>query len=429
MAHPCAGTTTSIASIAVLAASRARVSGKLCSPLLALIITCGCTGLRPLPPPRLGPCEAISNSSSSDLWRCLDEIDSLVQSDISRPQPRESAYRSTTRVTAGDLRRKFGDQSPKRACGGRVPAGFVNVPEREKMEPRATGRAPLHAYFRAARPGMATVIVLHGLYDSKHSRYIRLTAELLAAQGFGVLVPDLRWHGCLFHWPPTLGLEEAQDVVAWREWLRERTPESPVGLVGFSLGSLDVIRALALDSRGDIFRAGGIVISPPARLRLTFVAVDDPPSFADHGGLSLVQRFFHLALRRRMRTIAGVSGVNRAAAGLDPASERPFTEILDWLAGQPPWPPGTNWSSLLERADPGPQLALIRRPLAIVASRRDPVCSELAFVDLFAAAEANPSLHLFATTDGGHIGQIGTYPQWMSDLLVRFFRASPEVGP
>lgn len=391
---------------------------------LAVFFT-GCTGLRSLPPPRLASCEATGNA---DLWGCLDEIDRLVDAGVSRPQPRESAYRSTSRVAAGDFWRKLGDQSPKRACGGVVPAGFLRIPEREQMEPPGTGRAPLHAYFRAPRPGMATIIVLHGLYDSKHSRYVRLTAELLAAQGFGVLVPDMRWHGCLLLWLPTLGFEEAKDLIDWRKWLRARAPDSPVGLIGFSLGTLDVIRALALDPGGDTFRAGGIVVSPPASLPLALTGLDDPPSLVDRGELSFIHRFFLTALRRRMKTLAGSPAANGAGANFDLASERPFGEFIAWLSRQPPWPPNTTGSCLLEFADPCPQLALIRRPLAIVASRRDPIFSQLAFVDLSAAAAANPWLHLFATTDGGHIGQIGTYPQWMSDLLVRFFRASPGVS-
>jgi predicted alpha/beta-fold hydrolase len=396
--------------------------------VLILALSVGCTGLRPLPRPTLAPCPAAAGTQ--DLWRCLDDVDRLVGAGIGDPQPHESAYRGTTRMVDGDLRRKFGDLSPAHACGGAVPAGFVRVPEVPAMEPVRPGRAPLEAYFHPPRRGMATILVVHGLFDSKHVRYVRLTAAFLAAQGFGVLVPDMRWHGCLYRWLPTLGIEEGKDLLAWREWVRGQAPESPVGLVGFSLGALDVIQALALDADGDAFAAGGVVVSPPANLPLTLVRLDDPPSLADQGMLSFVQRFFLNGLRRRLHFMAEALP-RRDAAGppFDPQSERPFAGILPWLSRQPPFPPGTTPESLLALADPLPALARIRRPLVIVASRRDPIFSELAFVDLAAAAAKNPSLHLLATTDGGHIGQLGRYPQWTADLLARFFRASPDVPP
>lgn len=397
--------------------------------VLLAVLGSGCTGLRPLPGPRLAPCRA--DADGQELWRCLDDVDRLVGAGIARPQPRESAYRSTTRIANGDLWRRFGDQTPERACGGVIPPGFVRIPngeEKEQMEPPGGARAPLHAYFHRPRPGMPTIIVVHGLYDSKHSRFVRFTAELLAAQGFGVLAPDMRWHGCLLRWLPTLGIEEGQDLVAWREWLRTQAPESPVGLIGFSLGALDVVRALALDARGEIFRAGGIVISPPASLPLTLVRLDDPPSFADHGGLLFIRDYFLTSLRRRMRTLAAGPAGPAGITAPDPRSERPFADFLVWLARQPLFPPGTTPESLLGLADPRPQLARIRRPLVLVASRRDPIFSELAFLDLQAAAAGNPSLHFLATTDGGHIGQLGTYPRWTAELLNRFFLASPGVA-
>ncbi len=407
------------------------------SALAFCILVVGCRGLRPLPAPRLASCMAVG--SLAQLWSCLDEIDTRLDSGIGRAEPRESAFESTTRVVNGDLRRKLGDQEPSHACGGIVPAGFTLVPAKEAMAEApgtpetpapleaaapGAGRAPLFAYYRPpSEPRLPTVIVIHGLYDSKHSRYVRLVAENLAARGFGVLAPDMRWHGCLLRWLPTLGLEEAKDLVAWRDWLRRRAPESPVGLLGISLGCLDVIQALALDAGGEIFAAGGVALSPPASLRLTLSGLDDPPYVADYGGLSLVRRFFQDALRTRMRNLK-----SSGAGGLDPEAARPFGNFLSWLAGRPPFPPGTTEDDLLRLAEPGPRLALVRRPLVLIASRRDPIFSELAVSDLQAAVAANPALHLFSTTDGGHIGQLGTYPQWMADLVARFFHTSPGVA-
>jgi predicted alpha/beta-fold hydrolase len=383
-------------------------------PLLlgACLLLAGCAGLRPLPSPRLAPCAAVR--TAPELWRCLDEIDPRLGAGVARAQPRESAYRSTARVVNGDLRRKLADQDPGRSCRGPIPEGFVAVDE----TPAETARAPLHAYFKPPRPGMPTVIVVHGLYDSKHSRYVRLTATFLARQGLGVLAPDMRWHGCLLAgWLPTLGIEESRDLLAWQGWLHRRSPASPVGLIGFSLGSLDVVHALAADATGELFRAGGVVVSLPAGLAASLTQLDDPPYVSDYGMQSFIRRFFQSALRHRMETLH-----------LPAHGDRPFATFLAWLVRQPVFPAGTTAENLLARAEPVPHLSRVRRPLLLVASRRDPVLSQMGLADLRRTVAGNPEIRLLETTDGGHIGQPGTYPQWMADLLVRFFLAAPAVG-
>lgn len=382
------------------------------APILALLLA-GCAGLRPLPPAHLAPCPPASGVA--ELWRCLEATDREAGAGIAAAQPRESAFRSTARVTNGDLGRKRRDQRAARSCGGPLPPGFT--PWEGAAE--APGRAPLHAYYHPPAPGRATVIVVHGLYDSKHARYVRVTAEALARDGFGVLAPDMRFHGCLLStaWLPTLGVEEGRDLVAWGEAVRARTPESPVGLIGFSLGALDVIHALAADS-GSVFAAGGIAVSPPASLPLTLQRLDDPPGFADRGLQMLIGRFFQDALRIRMKEI-----------GLA-ARERPFARFLDWLAGQPAMPAGTTPDSYVAAADPIPLLSRVRRPLLLIASRRDPIFSEGALTELRRGVAGLPRIHLLETTDGGHIGQIGRYPAWSAEILHRFFAGSAGAdGP
>ena len=368
------------------------------------------SGLRPLPAPRLPACAGATSAAA--LWRCVEEVGREIGIDVRDPVPRESAYRSTARVVEGDLRRKLDDQHAARACGGPVPAGFAEV-----REPGENGRAPLVGYFRAPTAAdRATVVVVHGLYDSKHSRYVRLSAEALAAGGFGVLVPDMRWHGCLLADSlPALGLEEGPDLAAWSGWLRAQRPESPVGLLGFSLGSLAVIHALAAD--GGAFRAGGIAISPPAALGRTLAGLDERPSLFVHGREALIRGFFRYALRVRLRALGVAEGPER----------KPFAAFLVWLARQPPFSPGTTPESLIASAGPGPQLAAVRRPLLLVISRRDPVYPPAAVPELAEAAAANPFLHLVATTDGGHIGHPGTYPRWTAEVYHRFFAASAGV--
>jgi predicted alpha/beta-fold hydrolase len=381
--------------------------------LLAATLLAGCAGLRPLPTPHLSACPA--GGSLGAFWSCLDRTDGETHAGITGPQPRESAFHSTSRVTNGDLGRKRRDQHPEKACGGVIPPGFAAW----EAEPPAPGRAPLRAYAHPPQPGRATVIVVHGLYDSKHARYVRVTAELLARAGFGVVVPDMRFHGCNFRgWLPTMGVEEGRDLVAWASLVRARYPGSPLGLLGFSLGALDVLHALARDAQDTgtsgalAFPAGGIAVSPPANLPLTLARLDDPPSLADDGFQRFIGQFFQSALRTRMRDL----GLPRAA--------RPFDAFLAWLARQPPLPPGSTPATVLAAADPVPLLSQVQSPLLLVASRRDPIFFEGALLELRRASAGRPQIHLIETIDGGHIGQIGRYPEWSAELFTRFFAGS-----
>lgn len=385
-------------------------------PAVTALALAGCTGLKPLPQAHLPACSPAATPAA--LWSCLDGTDRETHAGIGEALPRETAYQSTSRVTNGDLRRKLADQHLSKACLSAPPPGF----EAWSAEPIEEDRAPLRAYLHRPQPGRATVIVVHGLYDSKNSGYVRQAAGLLAGAGFGVLVPDMRFHGCLLRgFLPTLGREEARDLVSWAAQLRARSPDSPVGLLGFSLGSLDVIRALAVDQDGSAFPAGGIAVSPPASLPLSLARLDDPPTFSDHGLQLLFRKFFQDALRTRMGEL-GILPPRGAER------QRPFARFLAWLAKSYAFPRESTPETIVAAADPVPRLADIHRPLLLIASRRDPIFAESALLELRRGVEGRPLLHLVETTDGGHIGQTGRYPNWSAELFVRFFAASAGVG-
>ncbi|MDQ5873171.1 MAG: alpha/beta fold hydrolase, partial [Acidobacteriota bacterium] len=171
------------------------------------------------------------------------------------------------------------DQKRKCSCEGSAPTYF-----RELDVPMTGKRAPLRALFVPPRErGGTIVIVVHGIFDSKYTKYIQVTADFLHRQGFGVLAPDMRWHGCLLEkeWLPTLGIQEGKDLVEWAGHLKREQPDSPIGLVGFSLGGLSVLHALGNDAGGNAFLAGGIAVCPAAGLPFTMEGLDAPAPLAD----------------------------------------------------------------------------------------------------------------------------------------------------
>lgn len=361
--------------------------------------------LRPLPDPR-GPLpQGIADAPA--LWQAVAALP---------PGPsRESAFVSTSRVAKRDLWRKGIDQEPELAGRGGTPPGFEVVEGLDAGE----GRAPLHGLLRPPREGRGAVVVVHGMYDSKQSRYVRLAGEWLARQGWGVALVDLRWHGRLLseRWLPTLGIEESRDLVAWSVLLRERWGERPLGLLGFSLGALAVIHALARPGAAEAFRLGGAALSPPGPLGRSLQGLDREVRFGRHCLEASILHLFQRLLRRRLELL-----------GLPAGGPRPFGRFLEWLVQRLPGGP-TSVAELLQAADPLPALAGSRRPLLVVSSKNDPVFPEFTAEEHYRKAQSHENTCVIPTDAGGHIGHMGLYPGWTAELLHRFFGLAGGVFP
>ncbi len=101
--------------------------------------------------------------------------------------------------------------------------------------------------------GCPTVILAHGLYDSKRTM-LHLVPWLHEA-GYNVLLFDFRGHGESDHRPVTVGPAEALDVEAALDWLEAAgdggCAERWIGGLGMSLGAAALVNAAAQDGRLD----------------------------------------------------------------------------------------------------------------------------------------------------------------------------------
>jgi predicted alpha/beta-fold hydrolase len=342
----------------------------------------------------------------NDLWRCIGTPDA---------RHAESGFHSTMRMVYGDVLQRMRNQRSATACEKSQRPRFRRIDL-----PSSDGRAPLHAYFHEGAADRPVVIVVHGLYDSNADRYLRIVGAALADESYGVLVPDMRWHGCLLSrdWLSTLGIEEAKDLSAWSRQLQQLpgAASRPVGLLGFSLGALDVIAALSQPEAVTDFRAGGIAVSPPAGLSVIVRRLDERPSiFRDHRSA-----FFLLGFRSFLRT-------RLRELGPQPGPQ-PFQQYIEFLRNH--WPsadaPATA-GALLADAEPATRLSRVQVPLLIITSMSDPILGDVPARELAAAAHPD-NVQVTATADGGHVGQLGRYPEWMSDLFARFFVFAPRIG-
>lgn len=104
-------------------------------------------------------------------------------------------------------------------------------------------------YVPAGGPGAPTVLLAHGLLDSKWTM-LRLVPWLHDA-GYNVMLFDFRGHGGSAHQPTTIGPKEVHDIQACLDWLvAEGVGDRVVGL-GMSLGAAALVNTAVQDDRLD----------------------------------------------------------------------------------------------------------------------------------------------------------------------------------
>ncbi len=350
-----------------------------------------------LPPPAPGPPHP--PRSLAELWTAIRVIP--------RAGSALGGLRATLSAVRGDLLRKQLDQRPGFAGRGSPPPGFGEIDGIE-VEP---GRSPLHAWIHPPAAGRPVLFVLHGLYDSRQSGYVLRTAEWLAGLGFGVVAPDLRWHGRLFgaEHMPTLGLLEARDLIAWSRFLHARHPGHPQGLLGFSLSTLAAAHALASPEAATLFASGGVLVSPPGPLAQALDLLDKVSLFAHPPGSGVVPFLFRRLLVERMERL-----------GLGRAEHRPFAALLAEVGRRRPLGALLTPAELLAEADHLPALARARRPLLLLCSEDDPIFPAPAPVQLAEAAAGNERVLVLPSPSGGHLGQLALHSQWFADVVALF---------
>lgn len=93
----------------------------------------------------------------------------------------------------------------------------------------------------------ATILACTG-YRCQKSDTMGVSAALWRA-GYNVLAFDYRGHGDLHGTPVTLGYREVEDFLAAVDYAAARTPDLPLGVVGFSMGAAVAIMGAARDQR------------------------------------------------------------------------------------------------------------------------------------------------------------------------------------
>ncbi len=220
------------------------------------------------------------------------------------------------------------------------------------------------------RGGGKTVLLLHGYTSSRwNETYIRPAMEFLLEEGYSVLTLDLRAHGTSDGKYTTVGDREIMDVKAAVEWLKRNHEREAgaVGIIGFSMGAVLAIRALA------------------EMEELSCGVADSPPIYMDKTGA------------RGLKYFAGLPEWFYSIV-------KPFTLAIS--GGKP-----VNTIIYTER---------VRKPLLLIAGERDPLVKVDEVREFYERnRKVNPDVELWVT-DAPHVRTLKLHPEEWKDRVGKF---------
>jgi alpha-beta hydrolase superfamily lysophospholipase len=158
-------------------------------------------------------------------------------------------------ATINDLMARFrytynpsGGGQPPRYPRWRDPAD-AGIYFREVQLQTADGLELTAWYVPASQPGSPSVLLAHGLLDSKWTM-LRLVPWLHDA-GYNVMLLDFRGHGGSDKRPTTVGRDEVFDIKAALDWLDAEGAGEWVAGLGMSLGAASLVNTAIQDDRLD----------------------------------------------------------------------------------------------------------------------------------------------------------------------------------
>lgn len=259
--------------------------------------------------------------------------------------------------------------------------------------------------------GEPLVVILHGLSGSSDSHYVLGLQAALEARGWASLAMNCRGAtGEANSTPRAYHAGAHDDVAEIIEVVRERYPEVPLALVGYSLGGAITLNYLALEQVPAMLFAG-VGVSVPLRLDACADRLDQ--------GFSRVYRKHLLgelirSWRRKARKLAEL-GNEEVAVHIDDVLDtvpiHNFRTLDDALfAGIHGFKDGADYYA---RCSPRQHLARIHVPTLLLQSSDDPFLTPECIPQRRELASA---IHLEMSPRGGHVGFIEAGADWRQPL-------------
>lgn len=215
-----------------------------------------------------------------------------------------------------------------------------------------------------------TVIPLHGYTSSRWGFYITPMIESLAKNGYNVLAFDFRAHGESEGKYTTVGDKELIDLISAIDWLKKEKSSGAkrIGLVGYSMGAMVAIRALAEDER------------------VCCAVADSPPMYLDKTG----------------------------------------ARSLKYFANLPEWlyyfvKPISKMITGAKEVHPIAYADRIKKPLLLIAGKKDPIVKVEEIREFYERnKKINPDVELWIT-EAAHVRTIQLMPEEYKEKILQFF--------
>lgn len=251
-----------------------------------------------------------------------------------------------------------------------------------------------------AVPGRPVVLLLHGLEGSSRRGYALNTYRELETRGVGAV--GLNFRSCSGE-PNRLARSyhsgETGDLGFVLDWLRERLPGSPFGVVGFSLGGNVLLKWL-----GERGAAARDIVIACAAVSVPFdLAVCERALDSTMMGRFYVRRFLDTLISKveaKTNIIGDVIDIHRVRRA------RTFREFDDAVTA--PLHGFAGVDDYYARSSSAPLLGAVRVRTLVLHAHDDPFMPGEAAP--FDALRDNPAFQLAVTRHGGHVGFISGPP-------------------
>ena len=265
-------------------------------------------------------------------------------------------------------------------------------------------------------PEQPSVLLVHGLTGSHRSSHVVRVASMLERMGWRVARADLRGAGEGFGLARKLyHVGQSGDLLLAARAFMANAPDSPLAVVGFSLGG-NIVLKLALEATGSMLAqmAAVVAICPPV----------DPEACVGRitsGKFRVYDRVFYAGLKRdweaRRELFPDLPSIHLPRRG----SLRDYDELIT--------APLNGYGSAAEYyrdKTTAHRLTGLTLPTFIVAAADDPVVTLKPLEDLAARDDLPANIRLELTARGGHLGFMDNGPtsaRWAERRVVEWLAA------
>jgi predicted alpha/beta-fold hydrolase len=255
-----------------------------------------------------------------------------------------------------------------------------------------------------------TIILLHGLQGSVNSHYIN--SLLYRIQN------ETNWNACLLHFRGCSGesnrLErqyhsgDTEDIKFICNLIKQRNPQAPIALVGFSLGG-NILLKLFGELKQSNLASTGVAVCPPFDLHQTATAIQQGiGKLYEQMFLQDIKKMYSKKVRSGRASESLLKELNSVSSLID--LDRKVTAPLH------------GFDSLEEYYNDSSScnyLPFIKKPTLIIAAKNDPIVN---YHKIPEPHEISPHVQLEVYEHGGHIGFMSGPPHapyyWLDQRIL-----------